>query len=386
MPFPPELDLVVACCRWPPSPGRDAAVRARASVGVDWEFFARIAARQRVEGLVHHALGAAGVMPPPAVATCLAAAATDIARRNLLHAGAAVRLNRSLEAAGITFLFVKGVTLDMLAYRTLALKRAWDVDLVVEPEGYDRACALLAAAGYDCTSPGPGRTAAELRAWTDRHKHTAWTDANGVAVELHAALVDNPLLLRELSVHSPRQQVALAPGMTVPTLAPDALYAYLCVHGAAHAWSRLKWIADLHALVGGHRPAELARLHAAAESLGAGRCSAQALLLCAELFDISLDAKLEAALRRDPVARWLVRAALASMHRGGADVELDSQVLATVPIHLSHFALARGWRYKAAEARRKLFPAGDAGPLSQVAGWLARRVGGRRNGLPLAKR
>ena len=56
MPFPPELLLVTACCRWPPSPEREAAVRDAAAARIDWELFPRVVARHRVEGLVHDGL------------------------------------------------------------------------------------------------------------------------------------------------------------------------------------------------------------------------------------------------------------------------------------------------------------------------------------------
>ena len=46
----------------------------------------------------------------------------------------------------------------------------------------------------------------------------------------------------------------------MPTLADEPLYAYLCVHGASSAWFRLKWIADLNALLAGRTAEEIAAL------------------------------------------------------------------------------------------------------------------------------
>ncbi len=370
----PEFALVIACCRR--SAGRDAAVRACASVAIDWDLVLAVARRHRVEGLVHDALRP--VELPPAIRAAFAHAATGIARANLAFAAAALRLHDGF--GDIPHLFVKGVTLDMLAYGTLALKRASDIDVVADAAGYARASAVLEGQGYACIFPGPGRSAQEIAAWTLRRKHTTWTRAD-VMIELHAHLVDNPHLLPTLSARSPAQMVAMAPGRGLPTLERDALFAYLCVHGAAHAWSRLKWLADLDAFMGHADEHELARLHHAAVALGAGRCSAQGLLLCARLFGRDLGPALLAELRRDPATRLLVRTARASMTRGGPAAELDAQPLGTVLIHLSHFWLARGWRYKAAEASRKLFATGDAQdarrPLRTIVRWLGSRL---RNG------
>ena len=99
MRFAPELDLVVACCRWPPSPGRDIAVRAATVAAIDWNLFARVVARHRVHGLVHDGLRRAGVSSPPAVADALAASAAGIVRENLRFAAASARLTRALAAA-----------------------------------------------------------------------------------------------------------------------------------------------------------------------------------------------------------------------------------------------------------------------------------------------
>lgn len=377
---PAELRAVVACCRWPPSPARDAAVRQATDGAIDWDLFARIVARHRVEGLVHDGLRRAGVAPPPPIAAALASAAKAIAQDNLRFAAASVRLSAALDAAGIAHLFVKGVSLGVLAYRSLGHKRSWDIDLAVDPATYARACAVLADTGYRPLLHGAHAPAAEAAAvevgtaaGPVRNKHSQWIDDARVAVELHASLTDNPLILPGLSVGSPRQNVAVAGGLSLPTLAGDELFAYLCVHGGAHAWSRLKWIADVAALIAPADDAEIARLYARSQAMGAGRSVAQALLLCADLFDRHLPPDLEAALRWKPIVRALVRNALGSMTRGGADVELDSLVLGTAPIHAAHFFLQRGWRYKWLEARRKLGGGGALGPAARLTEWLARR-------------
>lgn len=370
---PAELGAVVACCRWPPSPARDAAVRRATAEAIDWDLFVRIVARHRVEGLVHDSLRRADIAVPAPVAAALASAAKAIAQDNLRYAAASVRLSAALNAAGIAHLFVKGVSLGVLAYRSLGHKRSWDIDLAVDPAAYARACAVLADAGYRPLLHGSHAPAVGANDEPVHNKHSQWIDDTRIAVELHASLVDNPLILPGLSVSSPRQIVAVAGGAGLPTLAGDELFAYLCVHGGAHAWSRLKWIADVAALIAPADDAEIARLYARSQAMGAGRSVAQALLLCADLFDRDLPPELEAALRREPIVRALVRTARGSMTRGGADVELDSLVFGTTPIHAAHFFLQRGWRYKWLEARRKLGGGGALGPAARLTGWLTRR-------------
>jgi hypothetical protein len=382
-----EFLLTAACCRWPPSTERDEAVRAAAARPLDWPRFMRIVRRQRVDGLVSDAFERAGLVLPREAGSALRREAQAIARQNLAFAAETLRIHRLLDAAGLPHLFVKGTTLDLLAYGTLGLKKARDIDLVVAPEAVHSACVLLSDAGYVRTLPGPEIGPDRFSVWLSLCKETSWREPrNGIVVELHNGLVDNPVLLPGIGARSLRQWVEIAPGIRLPTLARDELFAYLCVHGATHAWSRMKWIADVGALLKDCDSHELERLYRRSLTLGVGRCSAQALLLCEELFALKLPPPLSAALKSDPATRWLVRIALTAMAGRNAETELDDTVLGTVPIHMSHFLLARGWRYKASEVRRKSLSHHDRViialprplhflyPLLLMPSWLWRRI------------
>jgi hypothetical protein len=352
MAFPPEFDLLVACCRRPPSPAADEEVRRR-SAGADWPFFLKVAERHRVEGLAHDALRRAGIPLPPAIGARLTAATEATVRSNLLQVAEAHRLNRRLEAAGVDHLFVKGVTLNALAYGSLALKRAVDIDILVDPDAYDVAVTVMEEAGYLCVSP-PSRDRAEILRYAELAKDSGWHNPAGIAVELHKRLSPNPILLPTLTVKAPRQLVEIVPGIALPTFARDELLAYLMVHGGLTAWSRLKWLADLAALLADSDEAEIDRIHAHAIELAPGRSAAQALLLCNRLFGTRLSPALAGRLRADPINRYLERAALKTMGQGGGVTELHDQTLGTARLNLSILFLHRGWRFKATEVRRKL--------------------------------
>lgn len=384
-----EFLLTAACCRWPPSQGRDAAVKAAASGAIDWSRFLRIVRRQRVEGLVSDGLERAKVHVPEEIGSFLRRDAHAIARQNLAFAAESLRIHKLFSQAGLAFLFVKGATLDMLAYGSLGLKKGRDIDLVIASEAVEQGCILLAEAGYIRTVPGPEVGPDQFPVWVKLCKETNWRHTrSGIILELHSELVDNQALLRDVGAHSPHQSVQLAPGIQLRTLAKDHLFAYLCVHGATHAWSRMKWIADLAALLSHDDAAELSRLYRRSLELGVGRCSAQALLLCERLFDFNLPADLSAELHADRANRRLVRIALSVMAGRRAETELDDTILGTIPIHVSHFLLAPGWRHKAAEMRRKSVNRQDRSTLALppplrflyllllVPSWLWRRVRG----------
>lgn len=325
---------------------------AAVAAGIDWPRFAAVVERHRVAGLVWHALVRAKAKVPPEVRKTLSAAASAIAMQNLELAAASIRLKRDLDAAGIPVLFLKGVTLGQLAYGDVALKMGWDIDILIPPERLDDTAAVLERADFHLTSPAlpPGR--ARLVDWHGVWKESVWRDAAGAHVELHTRLADNPALIPEIDCKSPRQDVDVV-GHILPTLRTEDLFAYLCVHGASSSWFRLKWIADLAALISPCADSEIDRLYRASQRLGAGRAAAQALLLAGHLFDTKVSMELAEELRSDRINRWLFAGALRKMAGRSVAAELHATRFGTATIHLMQLGLLPGWRYKFSEIKRQ---------------------------------
>lgn len=377
MRLPREFQLVAACCRWPPSPARDGAVLA-AAAGVDWSLVARIAERHRVEGLVWNALGRAGAAVPGDVAERLRSAANQIAHQNLVLTAESLRLDALFAESGIPRLFVKGISLSALVYGSIGPKMGWDIDLLVPHESVDAAAAVLAGAGYRLALPTGAGARKRLGQWHDRWKESVWVGPDGtLTVELHTRLADNVLVLPHVGPDSPAQQVEVTKGRSLPTLQTDELFAYLCVHGASSAWFRLKWIADVGALLAACPPERIEPLYRRALALGAGRAPAHALLLCEKLFATPLPPALAAELRSDRMNRWLLAIALRKLAGRTMTAELHQRRLGTATIHLVQLALLPGMRFKYAELRRQL-----ATPVERVAMALRRSFGSR---IPAAK-
>ncbi len=385
MHLPREFRLVAACCRWPPSPARDSAVL-DAAARADWTLVARIAERNRVEGLVWNALRQAQAPVPDAVAERLQAAADRIARQNLVLTAESLRLSGLLDRARVRHLFVKGITLGVLAYGSIGPKMGWDIDLLVPLESVETAAASLEAAGYRLQLPRGPRGRERLGLWHRHWKESVWvTPGSRLTVELHSRLNDNPLLLPNMGVDSPSQRIEVARGRFLETLRTDDLFAYLCIHGASSAWFRLKWIADVGALLGGRGPEEIERLYRRSQEMGAGRAAAQALLLCERVLATPVPAALLAELRGDRINRWLLAVALRKLAGRTLTAELNEKLLGTGTIHLMQFALLPGLRFKYAELCRQLVNPADriAVPLPRALGFLyplvamSRRLGRR---------
>src|SRR5258706_13933911 len=281
-----EFLFVAACCVWPPN---GASLDAAVGGPLGWRRGARLSARHRVDGLVNGALSSLDA--PVEVKREIATRAASLARDNLDLAAEALRLQRLFGEANIPVLFLKGLTLAVLAFGNLGSRHGKDIDILVAPENAAAATKLIEQAGYRRHDPPPELSDRQVQSLRRLRKDSSFYHQDGAfEVELHWRLLDNPHLMRATSISSPSRRVPIGSGVALATLTDDDLFAYLCAHGANHCWYRLKWLADVGALLAPESESEIVRLYEAAVARGVGSAAAQALLLCRRLFSTRLPA------------------------------------------------------------------------------------------------
>jgi hypothetical protein len=345
-----EFTLLVAACRSLFDPAARSGTAELARERLDWGRFERLASFHRVQGLADGGLRKAGVGPPDE----LHRHAQFVVARNLENIAACSELLDRFGCAGLSILFLKGLPLGVLAYGTPWLKAAVDIDLLIEDDRLEDAVSVLRSLEFRREHGGPEGIGA-LRTWHRFRKDSEWVKPDSsVRIDLHTRLTDNPWLLPAVGIDSARQDVDLARGIRLPSLADDELFAHLCVHGASSAWFRLKWITDLAALLRPKQEKEIVRLYRRSQELGAGRAAGQALLLAHDLYE-SLEncPGLLKELARDGRSRWLYRQALRQLAGGAEPVEPTAGHLGTLRIHMTQFLLQPGLKFKASELVRQ---------------------------------
>ena len=341
---PPEFFIAAACSRWPPSETRQNSIRAAAKGPVDWERFVGIVDRHRIWGLARQGLTQAGVAPPGEIDNALTAKTWAVSRRNLVLAAETARLCRLFREAAIPAAFVKGVTLSVLAYGDIAIKHSRDIDILVLPARVMEAREVLERAGYALKHPLPALTETQLELLLRHGKEWEFLrEASEITTELHWTLTHNSLLMRDVDVSCPLAGVRVGDA-EIPTFRIEELFVYLCVHGARHSWSRMKWLADVAALLATIPSTDIEGLYRAAQRRGSGGCAAQALLLCERMLGAELPAALRAELRRTVTALLLEAIALDAMlgRVVQADVELSARAFGNLRDLLSLFLLGGG--------------------------------------------
>jgi Uncharacterised nucleotidyltransferase len=347
----PEFRLVVACCIWPTTQRSIAAIKAAANDEVNWEAFLRVVRRHRVFGLVLEALVAANVpLQDPVLATLKTRVQQNL-RQNVNSLMESHHLQNRFNGAEIPIAFVKGVCVAMRVFTNLAMRQSKDIDLLVRPQDVENASAILDRAGYQRIQPPPTMVGNLLQRWYRLNNQTEWMHPRTrQQVELHWHLTQLKGLLREpLVLHRDFREVRLSSEITLRTIVDDRLFVYLCVHGAGHAWSRLKWLADVAALLSEMSDGEIEDTYRAAWRSGDGRAVGQALMLCERLFCTRVPRHLSEELQRDRIQRCLVWCAMRAMTRGKAQVEVHDLSLGPTLVSLSNILLLPTWRLVVAQ-------------------------------------
>jgi hypothetical protein len=348
--FSPELQLIIACCRWPDDRVRRNAIKAAARGVGDWKEVAALASAHRVEGLVAQGMTSAKVRLPAEFDDFCRITATQVRSGVLMQLNETLRIADALDRAAIGYRFLKGIVLGAAIYGTPTLKHSWDIDLLVAPENAVAAAAVLQGLGYAAVKPRRPLTTAEFRRWSVVAKDAELRSVNGVAVELHWRLSDLPYVLTDIDVHTEARLVPVMGDRSVPTFADAPNLAYLAAHGAAAGWSRLKWVADFAALLAGYDEASRDGLIQSARQYRTGLALDQALALHDRLFATSLSS---GAVQSSDVNR-LVDDALVAIARRSTEEPISGDKAVMRSIRRSRWMLMPGWRYRAALALTRL--------------------------------
>lgn len=343
------LALAIACCR---QGFRGETDRASLNIGeVDWPDFLKLVRFHRIEGLAWNALRPEQSALPASVRRGLSQSALRIAAANLQATAECRALHLRFADAGLSLLFLKGLTLGALAYGNPALKSAIDIDLLIDPVDLVHASILLRECGYRLLAPRESPQDRALISWHRGWKESVW-GKDGSQIDLHTRTADNSRLIPFINVHSPQRSIDVGPGLELPTLADEELFAYLAVHGASGAWFRLKWISDFAGFLHGKSAEELWHLYRRSQELGAGRSAGQALLLAHELFGTLEHCRaLVDALLPDRTIVSLYRTAFRLV--SGEPAEPTERPFGTLPIHRTQFQLLPGAGYKLSELSRQ---------------------------------
>lgn len=258
----------------------------------NWQHLLALARRHRVSALLHACLQKYPAESVPA--DLLAALAQDrkkTVQQNMRAAAVLGRLSQAFAKAGIPFLLLKSYAVGLLYYPDATLRQSRDLDILIDLKDYQTAHQALLEAGF----VHEGYVA--KADWQQQHIFTAEYDAkfrcarSGQLVEMHWRPARNPHAYQP-SFHDlwcTARKVSLG-GCEVMAMSEAEQFIYLCDHGSKHAWFRLKWLVDIHAIVQSGR-LDIEQLRHLAKERKATRGFELALLMVNEIFGSQLECR-----------------------------------------------------------------------------------------------
>ena len=365
------LATLCAAIAWPRTSERAIDLRRRLHSVSHWNALVRLAERHRVVGLLRHALKSAGVVPPDEIAAGLALRAQQIAFQELALANELGRLTSLLAKSNIAPIVLKGLTVVAHAYLQIGLRQNFDIDLLVEPSEVAESVAILEGQDYQQIEPADRVTGRDLELWMRSHKEMAFAHSQRRnVVELHWRLLDNHLLADALAGLK-AEILELPTGTKVRSLSPEASFLYMAAHGAQHAWSRLKWLADFNAMAVRLQPGRVSALYELHRDGRIGPALAQGL----RLSEIYFGARVPDSLHLDLMRSWRLRSLVTLALRViGGDGEIESRAFGSTLKTLSHYLLHGGLEYWLAQASLDFseVPKGHTSPWRRRLGPLAK--------------
>lgn len=328
-----------------------------------WQEVLAHARRHRVAPLAAHRLEALGLAAdaPGEVAAAFRREAKAALFHEMAMFGELCRIKAALDGEAIPYLVIKGVVLSSEGHGRMGLRVNHDIDLLISPGDLSRSHGALSDLGYRRVEPAGDPPSDELARWVKRSKDWVYIlPSNGTVVELHHRLFDNPTLCDPGIIRRART-VMLFGQVEVRTLGEQDEPAYLALHGALHAWSRLKWLLDMAIIARKLGPDGTSALLSRQRKQPAERALLQAFILCSELFGMQHPADGKAV---PSGVRLLVAAARRALD-GESTAELEATRFGTSIKNASHYLL---WRKPAYLASELAFDLTDMSRDQDVAG------------------
>lgn len=326
--LPLEMQFLLACCRLSMQQDEEKKAEelerlsqrdASPSVlfrQVDWSIFMKLINRHRVHSLAYHYLSKLRSELPEHVYLTLKSRFRHNKRRMLNLAAELVRLSKLFAQHDLFMLAFKGPALSQHLFGDLGLRYSKDLDLLIDPSALDQAEQLLISNGYKRQVPHFPLTPRQKKAYLKGWEHASfYHPERKTLVELHWRLFWNRHLLppaysqRMIETSQPRSMASTQ----IASFSNEDTLLYLCLHGAKHGWSDLKWLCDVAQFL--HHKQIIKTINwpdwvETVRKLGVQRPIAQALHLSHQLFDAPLPPATHLLLAEDKVVAELVAYAI----------------------------------------------------------------------------
>jgi len=355
----PELDLLLACTRWPQTAADRELIRLHCAKPLDWQLLLQLVEHHHLVPLVSHNLHASiadGVTPEQQIVfDGLRQRSTANSYRALRSLAELRRVVQELQSHVISVRVLKGIPLAQSVFGDLSLRSTGDLDLLIGEDSILEADRLLRGFGYRGLFQVERFTPKRLAFYRTHWKDLAYRNsATGFEVDLHWRCFRNSKMPGAALCSTAAAETVSFGGFQVSTLPAMETLLYLCVHGTLDGWLYLKSLADIGAEVRTMSPAQLDALAALAAGYGILPELSAGLILVRRYLDMDhWSAHLLG--ETDPTVEHILRFADRSLEQGGFLSGRDA--IPAGAMLAFEIGLRRNFRYRMELLLRVLFRA-----------------------------
>jgi hypothetical protein len=214
---------------------------------IDWKMFLNLTIHHRVYPLLASKLQRFDEFIPQFVIQTVSGSYKKNIFKMLQLSGEMEELAKVFNTNGLKAIFLKGPMLGHEFYGDISLRTCGDLDLLIPIEELENIHKLLETYGY----VKDDYIQSVLEDWKWRHHHVTYHHTTkNIKVEIHWRLSPGPG--KEPSFHElwKRKRKSLSSNSPIFFLGREDLFLFLVSHGARHGWSRLRWLVDIHRMIG----------------------------------------------------------------------------------------------------------------------------------------
>lgn len=249
---------------------------------INWDYLHTLTIRHRIVEQIYAKLRE--LPQVPAIFITKLKQAQQRTKFNLLNLYAEnIRITRIFEQHNLPYIIVKGVPLALEIYGGGDKRQCKDIDLWVTPDKLEQATQLLIDAGYLQTLPNYHLYGYKKDYYLS-HKHdlALFHPQRNVEVELHFRL--EYFGIKFFTFDQVKTHCITTNNSQIVTLEHDYHVLYLMLHGAIHAWSRLRWLHDIYLYIKQNK-CDLMYIHQLSLQLDCSHIVLQTLSLLVEMYN-----------------------------------------------------------------------------------------------------
>jgi len=238
----------------------------------DWAEFTRFSVQNRSIGFAFKHLSA---MPkalfPAGLLAAMQAEVRHMAMAQMALTASMKRFHAHCVAPlNVDHVYIKGPALAGLYYQQPILRPCSDVDILVSTKDFARVARAALNRGdrflFPSDPPDFDANPTDID-FMIRHSDVIMSfDTTGTLFEIHRHMEKTTPIFPEADLIRSAQLAPIGE-VLVPTLSTAWQFIYICYHHSRHCWSKLHWVADLHALQA-HPSFDRAEIVALARSIG----------------------------------------------------------------------------------------------------------------------